>query len=435
MPSSYGGHSRVLRMSARQRKILVDNLVWFGASLMLAMIVWLTASFASDPVVQRPVRTVPIQVLIDDDTMIITNTPTNRASVILRARASEFELISPEDIQLTADLRDTETFGLVRVPIEGEIASTRRATLVDIAPEQINVEVQQREERFVPLSVTFVQEPPPSVAMDTPVFSEPQVRISGPADAVAQVEVARISLDLSDQRDTFEADVRPVPIDADGNPITNLTLDPDVVGVTIPISPRSDVTELRITPNLIGEPPEGFSLSGDLDYEPQFILVSGSPQALADLSGGVRTEPIDLSAYTEDFQIQVGVELTDDRLVVLSNSQVTVNVGIDPILSSRQFEAVPVEVIGLRDDLAAMVSPPTVTVIVNGPQTLLAELTVDDVQVIVDANSITATGTVQLEPLAAVSSGQFTVGDLSVIPAAVTIDVTTAPRATPLPTP
>lgn len=404
----------------KQKHILV-HIMWFVASLLMATIVWITANLDTDPFLQRGFReSIPVQIRVPEG-VIITNTPTSRAFVVLRTQESVFEQLAVDDIQVFADLENVTTTGRVTVPLQAHVAEERRASVVTISPSQITVELEQREERLVPLDLTITGELPISVEADTPATNITQVLVSGPASAVSQVSLARVSIDLSDQRQSLDLELRPEALNVEGQVIEGVTLSPDTIGVTVQIEPRSDVREVRVTPNIIGEPPDGYTLTPNFDYLPETVFVSGPPSVLENLPGTFLTAPIDLSAYTNDFQVRVPVELPDENLVLITGQRITVSVGIDPIQSSRQFEGIPVEVVNLQEGLTATPAPEVVTVLINGPQPVLTELAASNLRVVVDANAIVDAGTIQLQPSATLTNAQLEIENISVLPP--TIDV------------
>jgi YbbR domain-containing protein len=416
------------------RKQIVENLIWFILSLLLGFIVWLTASLASNPVTQADFpadgEEVPIQILVDEN-VLITNQPRLSALLVVRATESTLEDLSPEDIQVVADLRGITTFGSRTVPLTIEVSERRQASVVSITPSQITVDLEQRQERFVPLDLQIVGDVAASVEVDDPTSNITQILVSGPSSLVSEVDVARATIDVSDRRESFDVDVRPILLDSDGNSVNGLAASPDVVGVSVDIELRSDVREVRVAPNIIGEPPEGYTLSADFLYSPETIFVTGPPEALETLPGTLLTAPIDLSTYTSDFEIRVPVELPDDNIVPITGQRISVSIGIDPIQSSRQFERVSVEVVGVSDGFVATATPAEVTVIVNGPQLVLSELEISNVRAIVDIGAITEPGTYQLQPVASVNVGQIESENLSIIPTTVDIQVQFAESGPP----
>lgn len=417
-----------MQMWRIKRQNMIANIMWFVASLMMAIIVWLTANLNSNPFLQRGFRDpLPVEILLPENT-IMTTVPTQRAYVIVRAQESVFEQLASEDIQVFADLSDIEVLGRITVPLQATIAEERRASVVTLSPSQITVELEQLEERFIPLNLNVTGEVPVSMEATSPTTNVTQILVSGPANTVRQVASAQVTVDLEGQREPLDVELRPVVLNTDGEPIEkDITLSPDIVGVTVQVQPRSDVREVRVTPNLIGEPPAGYTLTPDFNYTPETVFVSGTPEVLEALQGGFLTAPIDLSVYTNDFEIRVPVELPSDDLVLITGQRVTVTVGIDPIQSSRQFEGIVVELIGLQGGLSATVAPEVVTVLINGPQPVLDELVADDLRVIVDVNDITEAGVHQLQPVGSITTASLETENISVLPS--TIDITVTDRA------
>lgn len=416
------------------QRAFFDNVAWLLASLLLAVIVWVTATLNSDPFIERAFRErLAIQILVDDD-VIITNTPTSRATVVIRARQSVFDQLAADDIQVVADLRNITTFERVTVPLRAVVSQQRQVAVASITPSQITVEVQQLQERLVPLNVVMQGTPPITVEVGTPSLNVPQVLIRGTTQAVASVESASITVDLNNQRENIVADLSPQALDDEGNVVSSVTIEPDIVGVNVPITPRTDVKEVRITPNIVGEPPEGYTLTPDFTYEPEVVFVTGPPELLEQLPRTLFTVPIDLSTYTNDFEIRVPVELPSEELVLITGQRVTVSIGIDPIITSRQFDSVPVEIIGIEGEFEAVPSPSSVTVLVNGPQLLISTLRASDLRVIVDANAVTQAGTLQLQPIASANIAQVDSVSLSVLPTTLDVEfraIDVTPTATP----
>lgn len=414
--------------SSRQRNFITDNLFWFLASLFIAVVVWITAELDADPInVERLGERVPIEIMTDSN-VIVTEQSANRALVLVRAQQTTLDELSPEDVEIYADLQNVTELGQRRVSLQWRIEGEQQANVVTISPSQISVELERREERFVPVEVEITGSPPASVEANVTVPEVNQVLVSGPADMVSRVDVARIPVDLSDQRVSTQLEEEPTPVDTDEGtpPLSDLTVEPETVTVDVDIAPRSDVREVRVTPNIIGQPPTGYTLTSGFDYSPETVFVSGPQEALEELPGTLFTAPINLSNYTDDFEVRVPVELPNDDLLLITGQRITVSVGIDPVQTSRQFERVPVEIIGLQEGLEATLSPAEVSVLVNGPQPVLSEIEPDEIQVIVDLNDVTEPGVVQVAPSASVGVGQIEAENISVLPPTIDVQLTFA---------
>lgn len=403
---------------------IVDNLIWFGGSLALAFFVWVIATFQSDPIQQQPfAERIPIQITPDAGLLITSAQPADQQTrLVIRAPRSVLDLLTREEIEVWADLTGLGP-GAHTVELQSRLAR-QPATIVDMSPRQMRVVLESADARQVPLRAVVTNEPPAGFSREEPHFDVNlnQVEVTGPASRVAEVVAAQASLNLNNQRSPYEADMRLVAVDADGNPVADVVLDPQIVHVTVNIQRRDDVREVTVRPNIQGAPPDGYVLSS-LSYSPQAVLVSGSPAQLASLPDVLSTQPVDLTNRTSSFSLTVPVVLPSADLLLLTDQVITVTVEINPLTTSRQFEGVPVEIIGLQNGMAARPAPNQVTVLLTGPQPELKDLAAQDVRVAVDVNGLDV-GSHSLTPTVSIRQGQIPATNVSVLPAEIDVDIT-----------
>ncbi len=402
------------------RRVLLVNLLWFLGCLILAFIVWFIAASQSDPFVQwRLTERVPIHVTPDSG-LIITNPNEfqSTASVQLQAPRSVQQLLAADDVIVTADLSGLGP-GEHTVTLQWSVA--RQASVVAISPRQITVKLEVQESQLKPVRVSVTTQPPLIYSTSEPVLDMRQVTVSGPESRVAQVVEVLAQVSLENQRTTFENDVRITPVDVDGRTVTGVTVEPQMVHVTIQIDQRSDVREVRVQPDIVGELAEGYVLTPEFDYEPKTVIVSGPAAVLANLPGTIATAPISLSDKTSSFELTVPVELPDQRLTIVTGRTVTVKVGISTQTITRQFDRIPVQLIGGKTGVEYRTITHEVTVLVTGPQPLLNQLTENEVSVLVDVSGINAGESAQLVPMASILESGSDV-TTSVLPAQIDVD-------------
>ncbi len=412
------------------QKTILDNVFWFLIALGLSIFVWVTATTQSDPIeTWRMVERVPIR-FTPDSGLLITNQNelTTSAQVQLRSPRSVRQLMSGEDVQVWADLAGLGP-GEYTIPLYARVAPERRATVINISPSQVTVTLELEASQLKTLESQVTAEPAPIVRVDGIRLDTLQVLITGPASRVEQVVKAVVPLDLSNARSTFETDVRPIPVNLEGQTVTGVNLNPSVIRVTVEISARSDVRELRVLPDLIGQLPDGYVLSPNFDYEPTSIIVSGPSEVLAALPDTLLTTPIDLSGRRQDFVVEVTAQLPDPRLLILSGRTIRVSVGVTAPTTTRQYDRIPIEIIGLRDGLTVQLLPQEVTVLITGSQPLLASLTSSGIRVVVDLGALTAPGTYRVEPLASIDANGGL--SISVLPDEIDVQISTMAESTP----
>jgi YbbR domain-containing protein len=394
------------------RNPLVSNALWFVASFVLAFFVWLIATTQSDPIETRRLNTVPIQFQNDPTLLIVGGNTRSTVAVLLTGQRSVVSIVAQEDVTVRADLRD---LGPGTHTVELEVNVARRRVNADTQPRQITLSLELLREKLVQVQAD-VQPPPLGYEMEPPQFSAPEVLVRGAASRVEQVVAARVSLNLTDRRTTLEQDASLTPIDAQGNIVADVTLEPQTIRITIPIRQREDVSLISISPDVDANTlTSGYVLS-DIRYEPQSVLVSGSP-----LPGTLFTERISLTNRTGDFEVTVPL-IVPDGLQVLSSGSVTVEFDVSPLTGTRQFEDVPVTVVGLPETLSAEIVPEQVSAIITGPQPVLESLGSEDIQVVLDLADLTP-GSYDLAPAIFTGEAQIVSSNISILPNVINVTI------------
>ncbi len=403
---------------------ILDNVMWLAGSLALAFFIWVIATLESDPIVESTFTRIPVQINYAEG-LLITDQSRTMVGVSVRGPQSTIARLSTDDIQVLADL-EASGAGTFRVDLQPIVS---RRVLADTIPRQIMVTVEEARQKFVDVHPEVLNLPPRGYEIvGEAVLEAGQVLVSGPASRVDQVIAAQVEVDLSQQRAPLQTEVRLVAVDVDGNTIADVALEPSILEVRVQIQPRPDIREVRVVPNILYETlPEGY-VTDSITLSPDTVVITGPPESLENAPGAFFTEPIDLTRRTASFQQQVTVQLAGNDLFVVDNQNVSVSIGITPLVSSRQFDRVPVEVIGLDDDWRVALSPPEVTILVTGPQSMLDSLPVQSMRVVVDVNGL-APGNYQLVPDVSIIQNQSTTTNISVLPAEIGVSITESAEA------
>ena len=394
--------------------------MWFAGSVALAFFVWVIATLDSDPIQERNFLSIPIRVEHDQG-VIITEQRTTTANVRVRAPQSTLDQLDPDDVQVVADLSQ---LGAGEHIVNLDATVSRRAQ-PDTTPRRISITLEAAQEKLVPVEVTITDALPRGFEIQggSPILEASQVLVSGPQSQVERVAAVQVILNLSQRRNPFTDDLRLIPVDVDSETVDDVAVEPSTMEVTVPVQARSDIRQVSVTPNILaGTLPEGYALSS-IEYDPQVILISGTPDALENAPGTLFTESIDLTDRTSSFSLNAAIEIPNDRLFVLGNQTVNVSIGISPLLASRQFDRVPVEAIGLNTTYQATMSPREVTVLMTGPQNLLDTLESGELRAVIDLNGLSE-GNYQLSPDVLMNMDQSMLTNISVLPAEIDVVIT-----------
>jgi YbbR domain-containing protein len=415
-------------MTQQRRRQLIQNGLWFLGSVALAFVVWFVAAIQADPVQQRSYRNIPVRLQADNG-LIVTNNPTELVRVTVRAQQSVLDLLTSDDIDVAADLRNLSP-GTHSVPLNVNIG---RPASADTQPTQIRVELKQVVAQQKPVRITVTELPAADFGFEDPMPERGQVEVRGAANDVNAVATVRGDIDLSERRNPFELDVQLAAYNADGRRISDVTIDPGSVRVQVTVFRRDNVRQISVSPDILIETLDDDFTLASFDYRPRTVFISGSPEQINRIGDTLRTQPISLEGRMEDFVTNVPLRLPPgDLLAVDGQTSIEVTIGIVARTTARQFDNVPIETIGLPQGLQVQdVSPDSISVLLNGSIAVIDQIESDDIQAVLDLSGVTA-GNNDIEPTIIIEQGQLQVNRIEPLPASINVAVIQpTPAATP----
>jgi YbbR domain-containing protein len=373
------------------------NLGWMSVSILLALMIWVAANMSSNPVEQSEIDGVQVRVELPDGFVLSRPPDTQSVTAVVRATHSQMGLILPGDILVTADMRNLHDPGEYRIELEAEVASPLHGKVLALRPSTLTLSIDREIEQRMAIQVVVTNDPPlgytypPDIPCD-----QTEVVVRGSADRVAAVQRVEARLNLSDDLNPTTKTVNLTPVQENGLRAQNVDLVPATVTCTVNIQAREDVFQMPVLPRVKGSPPPGYDFKGYSSVNPDSVGLTGDRNAIRSLPGLVRTTPIDLTNRTETFTAEVPVDLPAGVTLVPENQLISVTVVIQPQVTTRSFEDVPVEVTGLDPtQYRATGLADTVTVFVSGPPDKLP--TLDNLRVVVDLTDLGA-GNHQVKP-------------------------------------
>lgn len=395
-------------MSKEQQSALLNNIFWFVASLVIAMIIWFIAKIEADPIGQR-LFTRPINIIVDDE-MIITERSSDNARVFVNAQQSNLTILQQDDITVTADLQG-QPAGRYTIPLDVDVS---RLASADTQPAQIIVEIEQRISQQVGIEVD-IDAPPVNYAAGTVEREFFQAVVSGATANVNQVSRIVGDLDLSNQQSAsvVERTLTLYAEDANGNRVNDVTIEPASIIVTVPVAQRENTRTFAVRPNIqFATLPDNYVFRNNgFSYEPNTVIINASsPQVLDALGDTIDTVPISLEDRTSDFSVEVALDLPEDEdLIILSESStVMVNIAISEETTTLLLENIPIQPIGFPENngLSMTVNPLNVSVLLTGAVSVIDTITLADIQVVIDLNNLEV-GTHLVTPQIEIRQGQI----------------------------
>jgi YbbR domain-containing protein len=302
--------------------------------------------------------------------------------------------LTQDDFTAIIDLSDVPLGSNATVPIAIQAEDTRVA-LDDPIPQTIEVHLERLVTREIEVEHDIRGDVARGHTMGNVLIEPPVIAVTGTESEVERLDFAQVTVFLNDDTQTRIETPQPLFYDRQGQvaSVSGLQLSTDQVEVTIPINESADFASKLITADIIGQVAPGYRVLG-VTIEPSSVLVTGRPTQLA-LPFRVQTEPIDITGLTETFQDQVSLILPEG-ISLDSVTEITVTVQIEPFSSTKIYN-LPIEILGINEDLEATIKPETLRVVLFGPSPVLDTLTEQEVRVSLDLFGLEE-GEYMLEP-------------------------------------
>ena len=241
-------------------------------AIVIAVGLWVAGHRDVERAVEVPVefRNIPSDLMVVD----------NRVDYVVLRLTGPRTLVSTmdaEDLKLGLDLNGTRP-GAVSYPLNSSSFNIPRGvTIARITPPVVHLRLEPVIKRMLPVTVRFVNKPPPGQKIAEAVATPARVSVLGPADEVRRlVSVETVAIDLEESRSGFKRRVR---LSSDGKP---LSFTPDQVEVAVTL------TEEEISRSFSGIEVEAKGFTGEYTASPRsvYLQLSGPKSIIEKLAVG-----------------------------------------------------------------------------------------------------------------------------------------------------
>lgn len=331
-----------------------------------------------------------------------------------RPRASDF--------RATVDLTNVRPdAGPVNVPVR-VTALDPDITIIGVTPSTVQVVLESSAEKEVPVRVERGAAPD-GIDVGEATYEPQVVTVRGAASAVARVVRAEVTVALDPQGFDVDREIEARPVDANGDPVTGVDVEPATVHVEIPLFTNKESRTLPVNPVISGTPAPGFRITS-VAVTPLAVTVEGDEDQLTTLTA-VDTAPVSVAGATAGVTQTVVLALPSG-ITATGSGTVTVRIAVEPLTETRTFSA-GLRLDGRDPDLVYSLNVDRVLVTLFGPVGDLDRLATGSLTVSVNVDSL-APGEHEV-PVVPIVDLAVTV--VSVEPA--TVIVTVGERLTPSP--
>lgn len=374
---------------------LTRNLGTLLISVLLAVLVWVSATVTNDPNQRGVFSGIPLEITGKSSELVLTNNISSEVEATLNAPKSIWDQLNknPGLIRAWIDLEDLAA-GEHTLPVQIEVDASP-VRIISSEPEDIEVVLEPLVEKQFSVQLSARGETPLGYQQGEAEVSPELVTITGPESAVNMVSQVVATVDVAGASQTVNTMVPVRVVDENGAEVTDVQVSPKSVNAVVPISILGGYKNVAVKLMATGQVASGYRLTSITVNPPTVTVFSSDPKLVNELPGFVETKMVDISELTADSEFNVELNLPEG-ISLVSEPGVLVQIDVAPIEGNLKL-TLPVEVLGLSPEFAAQISPSVIDIIVFGPLPILETLTSASFRAVVDLTGLTP-GTYLLTP-------------------------------------
>jgi diadenylate cyclase len=356
--------------------------IWQDGGLLLVtavitLTIWAFVIGQTDPTVRETFANIPLQVGQIPEGMALVNEPPSTITALVRTTSQNLSGLNSDNFRATVLLSDYEA-GSYQLPITVQ-TTAGPVQIVSTEPGLLTIELAPIISRTLPIQIHLNDPQNLSAAYEfsgSPTSSPATATIIGPEPLVNQVSQVQASLSIGSATTTVR-ETRPIrALDAQGNEVSGVTIEPAQTQAAQIISRRRDALDVGIRAVTEGSPPEGYWLSG-LSVMPASVTLQGEPALLDGMNGFIDTLPVDLREAAGPLSMQVPLNLPVGVTAVDHNGVPVYNVTVMAQISARSGDLLlqrRIELLGAREGVTVIVDPEEFELLISGPLPILNEI-------------------------------------------------------------
>lgn len=358
-------------------------------SILFAVALWLYVASDKDPTDYKYLKDVPVR-LINTETvnsagLVIRDPQDYKIDITLQGRRSVLADIKAGEIIADADLRGHTQKGINNVSVEVR-GLPSNIELVDFNPRVVRVNMEQVLNVQVPVDLSYEGRPQGGYTALRPVITPGEVLVKGAESLLGNIRVVTAVLDLTGASQDLHEVLAVKAVDGENNDVTGVTVNPNVVEVTIPIRKTKQV---RIDAVVEGQPVDGWEIT-DISQSRNSVIIYGEESLLQDIHS-VRTQPVSIEGIDGNTNFEAEIIMPEGTAPVDDINTITVSVRGERRIN-KEFSIDRIGYTGIREGLklSEETQPPAVRVVLQGRQSIIDGVEVGDISLTASLDGLAA---------------------------------------------
>ncbi|RPH54043.1 MAG: hypothetical protein EHM89_19130 [Acidobacteria bacterium] len=292
-------------------------------ALVLAVIIWAKVNSDRNPNIRTVVDNVRVDYRQAPEGFVVTQAPV-RIQINAVGPQSALRSLKASQLKAFVDLSEVQV-GAQDVPVQ--VSGPRDVSEnVRLSSPDVKIVVEASKRKTLKIDVTLQRIPPLGYTFGAAVADPPAAVVSGRSSFVDRVRRLTVAVSPSAAPSTGE-DLYPVlALDADGNEIAGLKIEPARVAAKLELVEAQATKSVIVSPNIIGQPTFPAKVLG-VNVSPTVVTIFGRPEGLVSVTT-IATDPVDINNATDTITRTVGLRAPSSvRSTNTQTVKVTVRIG------------------------------------------------------------------------------------------------------------
>jgi len=359
---------------------LLENIDIKIISIFLAIILWLYVASGENPIIETFINASLTTKNLRED-LVIKEFPTN-VSVGIKGPKNIITNISSDQIVGIVDFAEIDQPGIYKLKVE--VVPPKNIEIIRVVPPEVNVEVERILTKTVEVEYSLIGIPEKGYSLSNePKLNPPQVKITAVQSMLEKIKRIICPIDISGIKDDLNKKIKLKALDANGNEIKEVKIEPDFVEVSISLTLGYPEKILQVKPRINGKPAPGYYISQIL-ANPDKIKIFGNYSKINSIES-LETIPIDVNGITKTLTLKVPPALEEGlNIAERENSLIEVTIQVKETIIQKTLEGVPVIPQDLSPFISYEIEPKVVDIIVEGQNILIDEIKGEDIEAFVE---------------------------------------------------
>ncbi len=359
---------------------LGSSLVNFLLAGVLAASAWISLKYQANPPEIANYKNVPLTAVGQPADVVLTSQVPGTVRVQVQAARDQISQIDESSLRAEVNLNGLPP-DIHRVNVQITLPD-ERIQLLSVTPAFVDVTLEPKITRTLTPTITILDADslPLGYSLGQVTLTPGTLDVQGPQSLVERVAAVRLELSLNGRRSDFQQNVPVVLVDETGQVVEGLFPASSNILAMVPIRRTFYTREVAVQANLVlSSLPKDYQVT-EIRIEPVELTLMGLPTDLTSIEDFISTVPITLTGVYSSLHTTVPLLLPSNLSALDEQGRAVtfaaVTVQVEPVTDYWVLSLKPV-LRGLAADQFGLLVPNQVSILVTGPQPILAQIRQD----------------------------------------------------------